>query len=152
MGYMEGGWHQTFAPLSKLVGFWPKNGQIWPKMHILGHFGPNIGLSDPQGAMRDQKVPKWFSDVWVPELLFPHKIVRMFCPKTAIFAPKYAILGTFRPCWLIWYPVGWLVAVPRGLLYQQSVYLVYYISIFQYITTQHCAVGSFCAFSKHSWS
>ena len=33
----------------------------------------------------------------------------MFGPKTAIFAPKYAFLGTYRPCRLIWYPVGWLV-------------------------------------------
>ena len=28
--------------------------------------------------------------MWVPELLIPHKLVRMFGPKTAIFAPKYA--------------------------------------------------------------
>ena len=34
---------------------------------------------------------------------------RMFGPKTAIFALKYAFLGTYRPCRLIWCPVGWLV-------------------------------------------
>ena len=31
------------------------NGQIWPKICIFGHVGPNIGLSDPFGAMPDQK-------------------------------------------------------------------------------------------------
>ena len=51
--------------------------------------------------MPDQKnnvneVPRWFSDVWVPELLLPPKIDRMFGPKTAIFARKYAFLGTYR--------------------------------------------------------
>ena len=37
-------------------------------------------------------------------------------PKTAIFAQKYAFLGTYRPCWLIWCRVGWC------LLYRYSVY------------------------------
>ena len=55
------------------------------------------------------EVPKWFSDTWVPEFLLPSKIIWMFGPKTAIFAPKYAFLGTYRPCRLIWCPVGWLV-------------------------------------------
>ena len=44
------------------------------------------------------------------------------CPKTAIFAPKFAFLGTYRHCRQIWYPVGWLVGglvvVARGLLYR----------------------------------
>ena len=40
------------------------------------------------------EVPQWFSDIWVPELLLPPNIIRMFGPKTAIFAPKYAFLGT----------------------------------------------------------
>ena len=39
----------------------------------------------------------------------PSKVIMMFGPKTAIFAPKYAFFGTYRPCWLIWYPAGWLV-------------------------------------------
>ena len=34
--------------------------------------------------------------------------------KTAIFAPKYAFLGTYRPCRLIWCPVGWLVGCCGG--------------------------------------
>ena len=35
-------------------------------------------------------------------LLLPPKIIRMFGPKMVIFAPKYALLGTFNPCWLHW--------------------------------------------------
>ena len=71
---------------------------------MFGHFGPNIGLSDPFGTILDQKnnanmVPRWFSEMWVPELLLPPKMIRMFGPKTAIFAPKYAFLGF----------IGWLV-------------------------------------------
>ena len=45
------------------------------------------------------------TDMCVPDLLV--KIVRMFGPRTAIFAPKYAFLGTKRPCRFIWCPVGW---------------------------------------------
>ena len=33
--------------------------------------------------------------MWVPELLLPPKIIRMFGPKMASFASKYAFLGTF---------------------------------------------------------
>ena len=58
--------------------------------------------------------------MWVPELLLPPKIIRMFGPKTAIFAPKYAFLGTYRPCRLIWCPVGWLVG---GVLFRAGVLL-----------------------------
>ena len=31
--------------------------------------------------------------MWVPELLLPTNIIRMFGPKTAISAPKYAFLA-----------------------------------------------------------
>ena len=75
-----------------------------------------VGLSDPFEAMPDYKnnanqVPKWFSDMWAPELLLPHKIIRMFGPKTTIYAPKYALLGTYRSCRLSWCNVGRLVVV-----------------------------------------
>ena len=61
------------------------------------HFKPNIGLSGTFGAMPDQKnnaneVPRWFSDVKAPKLLLPLRKIRMFSPKTAIFAPKYAFV------------------------------------------------------------
>ena len=54
-------------------------------------------------------MPHWFYDMCVPELLLPHKIIRMFGLKTTIFAQKYAFFGTYRPCRLIWCPAGWLV-------------------------------------------
>ena len=47
--------------------------------------------------------------ICVQQLLLPYKIIRMFGPKTAILVPKYAFLGTYRPCRLIWCPDGWLV-------------------------------------------
>ena len=34
------------------------------------------------------EVPRWFSDIGVPELLLPPKMVRMFGPETAIYAPQ----------------------------------------------------------------
>ena len=66
-------------------------------MHF-GHLEPNIGLSDPFGAMPDQKnyaneVAWLFPDMWFPELLLPPKIIMMFGQKLAIFAPKYAFFG-----------------------------------------------------------
>ena len=33
--------------------------------------------------------------MWVPQLLLPPKIIRMFDLKSAFFSPKYAFLGTF---------------------------------------------------------
>ena len=41
------------------------------------------------------EVPRWSSDMLVSELLLPPTIFRMFGPKTAIFAPKYAFWGTY---------------------------------------------------------
>ena len=55
------------------------------------------------------EVCRWFSDLWVPELLLLPKIIRMLGPKPAIFALKYAFLCTYRPSQLIWCPSGWLV-------------------------------------------
>ena len=39
--------------------------------------------------------PQWFSDMFLYELLLPHKKIRMFGPKTAIFAPKHAFISTY---------------------------------------------------------
>ena len=68
-------------------------------------------------------MPKWFSDMWVPELLIPPKIIRMFGPKTTIFAPKYAFLGTYRPCYLF----GWLVGGcgARALSHKTPIFFIY---------------------------
>ena len=61
--------------------------------------------------------------MWVPELLLPPKIIMMFGPKTAIFALKYAFLGSYRPCRLIWCPVGWWLW--RAGCISQDTYLLY---------------------------
>ena len=37
------------------LDFGPKNGQIWPKICICGHFGPNIDNFGPFGHMPNQK-------------------------------------------------------------------------------------------------
>ena len=62
-------------------------------------------------------VPRWFSEMWVPELLFPSKIIKMFGQKTAFFAQKYAFLGTYigLASSFIAPLVGWLVVVVHGL-------------------------------------
>ena len=42
------------------------------------------------------KVPQWLSDVWVPELLLPPKIIRIFGPRTAILPrnmPSWTHIG-----------------------------------------------------------
>ena len=48
-----------------------------------------------------------FSDKWVPELLLPLKLITMYGPKAAIFAPKYALLPAhlvpfWLVCWWLW--------------------------------------------------
>ena len=75
-------------------------------MYSIPIFGPKNNAKE---------VPRWFSYRWVPELLPPPKIVSMFEAKTAIFAPKYAFFGTYRPCGFIWCCVGWLVGGCRAL-------------------------------------
>ena len=77
---------KTFASSREEKDFWPKNDQIWPKIWIFGHFRPNIGASDPFSAMPDQnnnanEVPRWFSDLLVPEFFLPPEKNGHFCPK-----------------------------------------------------------------------
>ena len=78
------------------------------------YFGLNISPSDPFGALpvaRPKKnaneVPRSFSDMCLPEIFDPPIEIRMFGPKTAIFALKYAFLSTYRHCHLFWCHVGW---------------------------------------------
>ena len=47
---------------------------------------------------------------------------KYFGPKTTIFAPKYAFLGTYRPCRLIWL-VGWWLWCTGCI--SQDTYLLY---------------------------
>ena len=61
-------------------------------------------------------MPKWVYDMWVIlELSLPTKIIRMFGPKTAIFAPKYAFLGMLGLAGSFGALLaGWLVGVLRS--------------------------------------
>ena len=45
----------TSASSRKIEDFGPKNGQMWSKKCIFGHFGPNIGIFVPFRPMPDQK-------------------------------------------------------------------------------------------------
>ena len=69
-------------------------------------------------------VPRWFSEMWVPELLFPSKIIKMFGQKTAFFAQKYAFLGTYigLASSFIALLVGWLVVVVHGLYLARNLF------------------------------
>ena len=54
--------------------------------------------------------------MWVPKLLLPPVKIRIFGPKTAIYAPKYAFSGTYKPAGSFGaLLVSWLVVVARGL-------------------------------------
>ena len=81
----------------KIRNFWPKNGQIWSKICIFGHFGPNIAIFYTFCPMLDQK-PMWtrcpvgFFLMWVTKLLISPVKKRFFCPKTTKFGPKLAFL------------------------------------------------------------
>ena len=48
--------YQNFCSLSKKLVFGHKNCQIWPKICIFGHFGPNIGIFGP---FRPMNVDTW---------------------------------------------------------------------------------------------
>ena len=96
---------QKIAILKQKIDFWPQ----------LSKF-----LND---------MPSWFSNMRVPEVLLPLKIIRMFGPKTAIFAPKYAFLGTYRPClfiWCCWLVGRWLWC--KGCI-SQDTYLFYLLAV-----------------------
>ena len=45
---------KTFTDSHKNLDFWPKNGQLWSKICIFGHFGPNICFFCPFCPMPDQ--------------------------------------------------------------------------------------------------
>ena len=96
------------------------------------HFWPNMGIFGPFVAMLDQITMRlgalvFFSVMWVPQIFRPPQIISKFCPKTAIFAPKYVFLGKYRPCRLIWCPVSWWLW--REGCNSQDTYLLYDIEI-----------------------
>ena len=75
-------------------------------------------------------MPRWFSDIWVPELLLPPKIIRMFGPKMAIFAQKIYFLWHIYALLVCGVPllVGYLVVLASGL----------------YLARHHLLYGIFC--------
>ena len=67
--------YQNFCFLPKELGFLAQIGQIWSKICIFGHFGPNIGFFGPFRPMPDQRAMQTrclggFSVKWVPKLAF----------------------------------------------------------------------------------
>ena len=90
------------AKFGKNMHFWTFWAKYLPFWSILSYGRPNNNGNE---------VPSWFSEIWVPELLLPLKIIRMFGPKTANFAPciMHSCAHIDRPCRLIWCSVGWLV-------------------------------------------
>ena len=88
------------------MGFGPKKRPDFGP--ITAKFGPKCAFWAKYSCHARPKknnaneVPRWFSDMWVPKLLLTPKVIRMFSPKTAFFAPKYAFLGTHLvPYWLV---------------------------------------------------
>ena len=83
------------------MDFWPKNGQIWPKLAFSAkyqHFWHIWSNAWPKN--NSNKLPKWFSVMSVPKLLLNPIKIRLFGPKTAKFGPKSAflvILGQILP-------------------------------------------------------
>ena len=71
-------------------------------------------MPDQQNSANE--VPKWFSDIWVPELLLPPKMIIMFGPKRPFLPQNMLSLahkghaGSFGALL-----AGWLVVVVRGL-------------------------------------
>ena len=64
-------------------------------------------------------------------------MIRKFETKTAMFAPKYALLGTCWSCWLIWCPFDWVVggcgaqAVSRKTPIYLCIHEVWYLLMIQ---------------------
>ena len=69
--------NQTYQTKPNLH-FWSFGTKYWPFWSIWCHARPKNNANE---------VPYWFFDIWVPELLLPPKIIRMFSPKTAISPP-----------------------------------------------------------------
>ena len=133
-----------------------QNWNFWPNIGILGPFGlmagqktmrtrclgglllPNLLL--PPVEIKNF-VPKYAFVVILCQILAflpflsqarpknsAKKVHRcFFWPKQAKFGPKYAFLGTYRPCHFIWCHVGWLVGGcgARTVSRQTPIYFIY---------------------------
>ena len=70
----------------------------------------------------------------VPELLLLPKIIRIFGPKTAIFAPKYAFFGTYIGLASSFGAllVGWFLVLVHGLYLARHLFTLYAITTYAY--------------------
>ena len=131
-------WYQNFYLLPYKLGFFgPKNGQIWSKICIFGHFGPNIAIFCTFCPMPDQKTI-WtrclggFSVMWVTKLLFSPVKKGIFVPITTKFGPKLAFLVQFGPGHAGLFSallVGRLVVVARGLYLARHLFTLGYFCL-----------------------
>ena len=86
-------------------------------------------------------MPQWFSGMCLPKLFLPHKIIRMFGPKTAIFAPKYSFICTYRPCLLIWCILGRLVGGCGARAVSRKTLIHFILCIFFHLQMSRCISG-----------
>ena len=70
------------------LDFGPKNGQIWPKICICGHFGPNIGLYGEFGAMPNQKTTRTMCLVGFPLCGYQNFCFLGFLAQKRPFSPQ----------------------------------------------------------------
>ena len=134
----------------------PKNGQIWSKVCIFGHFGPNIGIFCPFRPMPDLKPMRTrcldeLSVIWKTKLLISWVKIRIFGSRTTKFGHKLAflfILGQALTAHLV--PFGRLVggcgarAVSRKTpnYLQHYLHYNYILTITSYIV-QLCTIKAF---------
>ena len=80
----------------------------------------------PDQENNANEVPHWFSDMCVLELLLPHKIIRMFCPKrplprNMLSLAHIGLIGSFGTLLS-----GWLVVVVHGLYLTRHLFFYYF--------------------------
>merc|ERR1711873_309290 len=107
-------------PAPEKLDFGPKYSQIWSKICIFGHFGPNIAIFCTFCPMTDQKKCEQgeFSVMWVTKLLISQVKKKDFLPQNDQIWPKIGIFGQFGPGHTGFFGallVGRLVVVARGL-------------------------------------
>ena len=78
------------------MGFLAQKWPIWAQMCFIGHFRPMAFLVHLMPRPTKKTMPRiWFSDMWVPELLLPPKIIRMLAQKRPFLPQK-------TPIYFIW--------------------------------------------------
>ena len=72
---------KTFAQSRKNQDFWPQNGQIWSKICLFGHSGPNIGIFG-QFPTKNSQLSLFFTS---NSLVWTFLLHYLECPKRADF-------------------------------------------------------------------